>query len=100
MTENLNAGTFSLIRQFVEAGGQLVLFAKPTLVDGRPSPELADFLDRNASRIRRYTALDGKAIAESFADDRIRFCNVRGNDLYHQRRSYEDGSSCSWSTPR
>jgi hypothetical protein len=91
MTENLNAGTFSLIRQFVEAGGQLVLFAKPTLVDGRPSPELADFLDRNASRIRRYTALDGKAIAESFADDRIRFCNVRGNDLYHQRRSYEDG---------
>ena len=37
MTENLNAGTFSLIRQFVEAGGQLVLFAKPTLVDGRPS---------------------------------------------------------------
>ena len=91
MTENLNAGTFSLIRQFVEAGGQLVLFAKPTLVDGRPSPELADFLDRNASRIRRYAALDGKAIAESFADDRIRFCNVTGNDLYHQRRSYEDG---------
>ncbi|MFR4235686.1 MAG: hypothetical protein ACLT1W_04695 [Alistipes onderdonkii] len=38
MTENLNAGTFSLIRQFVEAGGQLVLFAKPTLVDGRPTP--------------------------------------------------------------
>ena len=69
----------------------LLYTSKPPLVDGLPSPDLADFIDRHASRIRRYAALDGKAIAESFADDRIRFCNVTGNDLYHQRRSYEDG---------
>lgn len=58
---------------------------------GGPAPNWRISSTATPPRIRRYTALDGKAIAESFADDRIRFCNVRGNDLYHQRRSYEDG---------
>lgn len=91
MTENLDARTFALIEKFVAAGGELVLFASPTLVDGSPSAELAEFLRSNASRIRRYAALDDKALAESFASDKIRFRDLAGSDLYHQRRSYRDG---------
>lgn len=91
MTENLDARTFELLGKFVAAGGELILFAEPTLVDGEPSAELAEFLRRNASRIRHYAALDGKAVAESFRSDGIRFSEVAGSDLYHQRRSYDDG---------
>lgn len=91
MTENLDARTFTLLEAFVAAGGELILFAEPTLVDGSPSPELAALLHSNASRIRHYAALDDKVIAESFPDDKVRFRNVTGSSLYHQRRSYKDG---------
>lgn len=91
MTENLDARTFELLEAFVETGGELILFAEPTLIDGRKSTRLTEFLRRNAPRIRHYSELDNEAVAESFRNDRIRFDGVTGGDLYHQRRSYEDG---------
>jgi hypothetical protein len=43
MTENLNKETFKLLKAFVEAGGKLIAFSKPTLVDGQESAELERF---------------------------------------------------------
>lgn len=91
MTENLNAETFRLLRKFVESGGELILFSSPSLIDGKESAELTAFLKKYADRIVSYGQLDEQAIATSFASDKIRFANVSGNHLYHQRRTYEDG---------
>jgi hypothetical protein len=92
MTENLNTATFRLLKQFVGAGGELILFSSPTLVDGKESAELTGFLAENASRIKMYTEEEtGKAITESLQSDKISFSKIASNDLYHHRRSYDDG---------
>ena len=91
MTENLNSTTFKLLQQFVNAGGQLIAFSLPTLIDGKESTELAGFLRENSTRIQSYAELTDVAIKESFMSDKIRFSNMTGNNLYHHRRTYKDG---------
>ncbi|MDR2130414.1 MAG: hypothetical protein LBP56_04505 [Odoribacteraceae bacterium] len=92
MTENLNTATFRLLKQFVEAGGELITFSSPALVDGKESAELKRFLSENSARIKTYTEEQtGRAIEESLRGDEISFSNIASNDLYHHRRSYSDG---------
>ena len=91
MTENLNATTFRLLRDFVKTGGELVAFSVPTLVDGQRSTALDDFFRQYADRITTYQELTDAVIAEAFGSEKIRFSNVSGSQLYHQRRSYKDG---------
>ena len=91
MTENLNTSTFKLLQQFVKTGGELISFASPTLVDGKESAELLAFMKDNASRIKSFSELSDKVITASFQGDIITFDKIQGNDLYHQRRTYEDG---------
>lgn len=91
MTENLNARTFKLLQDFVKSGGELITFSTPELIDGKESPELAAFFKENAARISAYQELSEQAIHSSFSNDKIRFTNTKGNNLYHQRRTYKDG---------
>lgn len=92
MTENINSKTFKLLKQFVEAGGELILFSIPTLVDGKNSVELKSFLNNNLDKIIKYSESDlDYAIDESFTNDVVSFRNIESDDLYHHRRSYEDG---------
>lgn len=92
MMENLNVATFALLRKFVASGGELVLFSKPVLVEGKESMELKNWLDENAGRIRTYAESDlNRVIQERLQNDKIRFAGITGNDLYHQRRTYKDG---------
>jgi len=92
MTENLNAVTFRLLQQFVDTGGILIAFSTPSLIDGKESPELKQFFTGNASLIQTYTEdMTTQAIAESLQSNKVRFNNISGNDLYHHRRSYDDG---------
>jgi len=92
MTESINAFTFSLLQKFVRSGGELIMFSKPSLIDGKESNELKSFLQENQSRIKFYTEEEvGLAIKESLRNDQISFSDLKGNDLYHQRRTYNDG---------
>lgn len=91
MMENLNAKTFRLIEKFVEGGGELIAFSVPTLVDGKESSELSRFFQENGSRIKVYGELTDEVMEQSFGSDKIRFANVDGSSLYHQRRTYKDG---------
>jgi len=47
MTENLNRETFKLLKEFINTGGELIAFSKPTLVDGQESAELERFFADN-----------------------------------------------------
>ncbi len=92
LTENLNAPTFQLLKKFVASGGELITFATPTLIDGKENAELKNFFRDNASRIRTYTESSlGQAINESFRSEKISFSHITGNNLYHHRRTYNDG---------
>lgn len=92
MTENLNATTFRLLKQFVDAGGVLIAFSTPALVDGKESAELKRLFTDNSSQIKTYTEESmEQAIKESLQSNKISFSNIAGNDLYHHRRSYDDG---------
>lgn len=91
MTENLNTKTFRLLKDFVKSGGELIIFSTPTLIDGKESAELATFFQENAARITVHQELSDQVIQSSFTNDKIRFTNTKGNNLYHQRRTYKDG---------
>lgn len=91
MTENLNATTFKLLREFVRSGGELIAFSSPTLVDGKESHQLVQFLKESSARIRTYSELSNEAICTSLQSAKINFKDVMGTHLYHQRRTYKDG---------
>jgi len=91
MTENLNAKTFALLQKFVASGGKLITFSTPTLVDGKESAELKKFFADNSSRITSYNTLTTQVINDLLVNDKINFTGLTGNDLYHQRRTYNDG---------
>lgn len=91
MMENLNKETFRLLQDFVSGGGELIAFSVPVYLDGMRSDELDKFFHQNADKITIYEDLSEDVLEKSFRNDKIRFSNVIGNQLYHQRRSYKDG---------
>lgn len=91
MTESLNKTTFQLLREFVHSGGELIIFSSPALIDGKESPELVEFFRKNSARIKTYQELTDQVIHSSLQNGKIRFKDVAGNNLYHQRRTYKDG---------
>ncbi len=91
MMENLNEKTFRLIQTFVAGGGELITFSVPTFIDGKNSSELSRFFQENSGKITVYKELTEAAVEKSFRNNKIRFADVSGSSLYHQRRSYKDG---------
>lgn len=89
--DNVNSRTFELLKLFVKGGGKIIAFDRPTLVDGRACEELAAFFDENAKSIETYKDLTDELIERKFASEKIRFTEIRSNNLYHHRRTYEDG---------
>ena len=53
MTENLDMATFKLLEKFVSAGGTLIAFSEPSLIDGAPSDELKEFFSKNSDKISK-----------------------------------------------
>jgi hypothetical protein len=91
LVENIDAATFALLKKFVATGGRLITFSSPTLTNGKENPELIRFFTENSSRIIQEAEVDNRTIGELFVNNKIRFSNAVGNDLYHQRRTFKDG---------
>ncbi len=91
MTENLNDETFTLLKQFVKSGGELITFSHPTRINGKENAELSRFWKENDSRILLCNTLDNETIEASFRNDIISFSNISAENLYHHRRTYNDG---------
>ncbi|MGN0202344.1 MAG: glycosyl hydrolase [Candidatus Cryptobacteroides sp.] len=86
--ESIDRATYSLLKEFIAAGGTLVAFSKPSKLDGADSREMQELLSsegviamESVSGLLEYAAVN--------ADFRI--TDIRSNDLYHQRRVYDDG---------
>lgn len=92
MTENLNATTFRLLKQFVDSGGIVIAFSTPILIDGKESAELKEFFTTKAAHINLYSEKETEQVVKEYLqNNKISFRNIESNDLYHHRRSYDDG---------
>lgn len=89
--QNLEKATYEVLLRFVKKGGRLVCFSRPTKIDGRDDERLSELLD--SSRHPGVTFLSNPqellALYEQQAQARVKVRH--GNDVYHQRREYQDG---------
>ena len=81
MCENLFASTAALLEPFVSGGGKLVALSEPEMEDAFPSDRLKALWE-NPAVLREMPGLDSGY---------IRFLQMEGGDLQHQRREYADG---------
>ena len=91
LTENLDLATYQLLRKFASAGGTIIAFSVPTLVDGAINDELMEFFDTNSKRIIFGDELSDQFIRENLSDPSLEFTDTEGGALYHHRRILSDG---------
>lgn len=90
LTENVERETFELLKQFVSQGGKLLLFSVPNYIDGVASDEWNELL-LSQKNVIVVSALTDRVIADYLRDSSIRFDGVTNQNLYHHRRTLEDG---------
>jgi hypothetical protein len=90
MTENLDAPTFKLLKDFVRNGGKILAFSKPGLLDGKKSPELDKLFAGNENPVF-FEELTPQVIAAQFASPDITFPETGSGNLFHHRRVMNDG---------
>lgn len=93
--DNIDGPTFNLLKTYASQGGKIILFEKPTFVDGDTSTML-DFFSGNRSNVLQVMGTDErKLIREQLlpADFRISADSDKGvgGNLYYQRRQLSDG---------
>lgn len=91
MTENINAATFRILRDYIAQGGKLFLYSLPDKIDGSPEAELAGFLSKPAINIITLNDSVPETFL-SFSDHQdLKFDKISGGNLYHHRRILDDG---------
>ena len=90
MTENLNTGTFKLLRKFISSGGTVIAFSEPELIDGSQNEELKNLFSRESDNIIKPGSLTSEVISQNLANVDIDM-RKDGGDLYHHRRMLKDG---------
>jgi len=91
MTENLDRSTFRLLKKFRSAGGKIIAFSTPTLINGSADKELAGFFDNSSSGLIILKELTPVIIQEHFSSSVISFLQTGGGMLFHHRRELSDG---------
>ncbi|GHT44953.1 hypothetical protein AGMMS49965_21480 [Bacteroidia bacterium] len=89
LTENLDAPTFNLLKEFVKNGGTILAFSKPNVLEGKPDTEMEKFFAENKN-VHYFTELNDEVIAKYFTSPDIAFTGQGGN-LFHHRRVTADG---------
>ncbi|MDR3252284.1 MAG: hypothetical protein LBT35_01785 [Tannerella sp.] len=85
-TENLDAATFALLKDYAAKGGKITAYSKPEYLDGAVNDEIKSFFN-DADKVSFVASAETFDIESS----KIAFTVAKGNDLYHQRREMKDG---------
>jgi hypothetical protein len=89
--ENLDLSTFKLIKKFISAGGSVIAFSIPSLIDGSQNKEVKEFFVTNSDKIIRPDQLTREIISKYFQNGDIAFGLPDEGTLYHHRRTLTDG---------
>lgn len=91
--ENIDAATFSLLRDYVAQGGKVVQFEALDFLDGRHTDEVKNQL-ANQKNVWQFPGLNEQLIAEHFSSKDFKISRSAGDsigNLYHHRRQLNDG---------
>lgn len=88
LTENIAKPTFEMLKTFVQEGGKLICFSKPSMVDGEVNEGMIDLLNLNT--VNHYNDLNTETINSLLLNQEFKIKHD-GGDLYHYRKSYSDG---------
>jgi hypothetical protein len=91
LTDNVDAATFRLLKQFAEKGGTILAFSSPSRLDGKGSEEVKSFFEQHKHVVHLAELNDG-IINQYFSSKDIAFENVRNGNLFHHRRVMNDGN--------
>lgn len=91
MLENLNFDTFELIEKFIYAGGKLVIFNEPSMLDGADIEEVKRVFAKYTSDIYKPQNLSQENIQKFFGNKDLKFQSMTGGTIYHHRRILADG---------
>ncbi len=89
-TENLNSATFEMLNAFINAGGELIVFSTPTLLNGAESPQLKAFFKNPAIKHCNSGNFD-ETIALLKEKQPVKIDMPGNKDLYCNHRSFQDG---------
>ncbi|MDR3235116.1 MAG: hypothetical protein LBT48_00100 [Prevotellaceae bacterium] len=87
LTENLDAPTFALLKEYVAKGGEVIAYSRPLFVDGAPNMEIREFFDKDIVVNMNWGS---ETPLHLFQSDEITFNNIP-KDLFHHRRKMKDG---------
>ncbi|MBC9930180.1 glycosyl hydrolase [Chitinophaga qingshengii] len=83
--ENIDGGTFRLLKTYMAAGGKVVCFEPLRMVDGAPDAELSKF-----SQLAQVQESSRDVLLSQFRNNGFQLSATGGN-MYHQRRRLANG---------
>ncbi|MCL1821573.1 MAG: hypothetical protein FWG22_01990 [Prolixibacteraceae bacterium] len=89
LTENVDASTFKLLKEFATKGGTILTFARPEYMDGSLNDEVKAFFV--SDKVVFINELTPDVIKENFAPKGLQFSTNSGGYLLHHRRMMDDG---------
>lgn len=91
-TENLNASTVALLKQFIANGGRVLVFDTVQYIDGKKDPALQPLVAA-AAHFNGINDLDYALVEKYFAGNGIQFSQVdtTAGKLFHMRRTLSEG---------
>ena len=92
--ENIDLPTFKLLKEYADKGGKVIQFEKFQTLDGAARNEIEYFNNRN-DNILQFNGLNKDIINRHFQSDDFQISGNEsdsiGGNLYHQRRSFNNG---------
>ena len=87
---NLDKFTFELLKKYVNSGGKVIAFSNPVYVDGKPNKDLSE-LTQKWSKVDTFKKeiFMNKTVSGDYFD--IALSDTSKGDLYHNRRTLQDG---------
>jgi hypothetical protein len=91
LVENIEKHTFDLLADFAKQGGKIISFSVPERLSGELDGSVSEFFKSDNSSIVLLNQLEEKVIRHYFNNSEIQFTDIKGGNLFHQRRKYKDG---------
>jgi hypothetical protein len=87
--ENLNESTFKILKEFVNEGGELITFSKPSRINGGESSDNFSIFENTS--VKYLQELNRSVILDNFTSEDFKLMSINGGNLFHNRRLLNDG---------
>ena len=84
LTENIEAKTFEILKEFAGSGGKIIAYSKPRLLEGETSADLEKFFDA--------LPLESAPIESAVKNSDVEISEIKGGNILHQTRKLTQGT--------